>query len=361
MDDRRYRALAEHLNLLPGGFSSSESGADIRLLQRLFTPGEAGLAVHLTLEREGVETIALRAGLPVERTGSMLAEMAHKGLIFSVIDDDGSSLFQAVPFIVGIWEFQVNNLSEGLISDMNDYWSTAKRQKPVRSIPQMRTIPVGKSIEPNLEAYPYEQVTQLLENQDRFAVAPCICRLEAKMEGEGCSALEEACLMFGDWADYYVRSGKGRSIDRAEVLEILKRADEDNLVLQPSNSRDVSAICCCCGCCCGVLKRLKWHPKPSEAVFSHFIAEFDENLCAGCGTCIGRCSMEAFSEATSKVEFNPVRCIGCGLCVTTCPTGAITLTRKPDTGRIRIPDTMDDTWREISEARKLAFGERNKG
>jgi len=357
MHDDTYRNLADFLNRLPGGFPPSETDADIRLLERLFTVDEAILVTHLTLEREGVEVIAARAGLPVEIIGSRLAEMANKGLIFSVLQDNGSPLYQAVPFVVGIWEFQVNKLTEGLIRDVNDYWNTSLRQKPVRTIPQMRTIPIGESIEPHLEAYPYEQVMQLLDNQDRFAVAPCICRLEAKMEGAGCSALEEACLIFGDWADYYVREGKGRAIDRAEVLEILKKADQDNLVLQPSNSRDVSVICCCCKCCCGVLKSLTRHPRPAEAVFSHFTASFDQRFCAGCGICIERCPMGAFTRSDDKVEFNSVRCIGCGLCVTTCPTDALKLVCKPDTGRIRIPDTITETWQEIAEARNRVFPE----
>ena len=355
MESGYYSDLAEHLDRLPGGFPPSETGAEIRLLERLFTPEEAALAIHLTLEREGVEVIAGKAGLSLEEAGPRLAGMAHKGLIFSAFTIEGSILYQAVPFVVGIWEFQINRLTEGLIRDVNDYWNTMKRRKPVRTIPQMRTIPIGESIEPHLEAYPHEHVMRLLESQDRFAVAPCICRLEAKMEGEGCDALEEACLMFGDWAEYYVREGKGRSIDRSEVLEILAKADSDNLVLQPSNSRDVVAICCCCSCCCGVLKRLKRHPKPANTVFSPFAVNFGRDQCIGCRICMERCQMDAFTDAGDKVEFNPIRCIGCGLCVTTCPAGALTLVRKPDTGRIRIPDTIDDTWREIAQARKEAL------
>ena len=58
MDDKRYRDLAEHLDRLPGGFPPSETGAEIRLLERLFTPEEAALSIHLALERESVEIIA---------------------------------------------------------------------------------------------------------------------------------------------------------------------------------------------------------------------------------------------------------------------------------------------------------------
>ena len=261
-----YRKLAEHLDQLPGGFAPSDTGAELRLLQRLFTPEEAELATHLTLDREEALVIAERAHLPLAEAEQRLNEMSNKGLIFSIQAEDGPALYQAVPFVIGIYEFQVNNLSEGLLQDLADYWNTRKERPRAQTIPQMRTIPVGQSIEPHLEALPYEQVDELVKAHDRFAVAPCICRRHARMTGGGCDAPEESCLMFGEFADYYVRSGRGRSIDRSEVMEILARADAANLVLQPTNSRDIAAICCCCGCCCGILEGLQSHPKPSEIV-----------------------------------------------------------------------------------------------
>jgi electron transport complex protein RnfB len=214
----------------------------------------------------------------------------------------------------------------------------------------MRVIPVGQSLEPRVEALPYEQVADLVRAHDRYAVAPCICRRQARLHGQGCDAPEESCLMFGEFADYYVRGGRGRAISRAEVMEILARADAANLVLQPTNSRQVSAICCCCGCCCGVLAGLKREPKPAEAVASAFIARLDPELCQGCWTCLERCQMEALSEDGDRVALNADRCIGCGLCVSTCPSGALTLQRKPESERTHLPETFFATWRAVSQA-----------
>jgi electron transport complex protein RnfB len=64
--DELYQRLAEHLDRLPDGFAPSEIGAEIHLLKRLFTPEEAELAVHLTLDREEAGAIAARAHLPEE-------------------------------------------------------------------------------------------------------------------------------------------------------------------------------------------------------------------------------------------------------------------------------------------------------
>ena len=65
MDDV-YDALREHLDNLPAGFPSTESGVEIRILKRLFTPAEAELAVHLRPKLEPAAVIAERAGMSEE-------------------------------------------------------------------------------------------------------------------------------------------------------------------------------------------------------------------------------------------------------------------------------------------------------
>jgi len=275
--------------------------------------------------------------------------MSKKGLIFSMPQDNAPTLFQAVPFVIGIFEFQVNKMSKGLVRDLVYYWRAREKMMASEVIPQIRTIPIGRSINKQLEVFSYEQVEQLVRSKDRFAVAPCICRRTAKMIGAGCDAPEESCLVFGEWADFYVRDSRGRSIGRSEVLNILEKADEANLVLQPSNSKDPSFICCCCGCCCGVLEDLKNHPRPSEKVASAFIAVLEPDLCTACWVCLERCQMQALSEEVDQIALDKNRCIGCGLCVSICPSEALKLVRKPEREQVQIPATLEDTWRIISQ------------
>ena len=343
------RKLAEHLDKLPGGFRPSETGADIRLLKGLFTPQEAEYATHLTLERENTQTIAKKINLPVNRTEIILEEMSKKGLIISVQSEEGKILYQAAPWVIGIYEFQVNRLDNQFRKNFDDYYSSRVKRSGPETIPQLRTIPINQSIDPKLEVLPYEQVEKLVRAHDNFAVAPCICRRHAKMNGRGCDALEESCLIFGDFADFYVRTGLGRSIEQSEVWEILEKANKDNLVLNPTNSKHVSAICCCCGDCCGILGGLKYHPKPAEAVASSFIAEFDGDACLNCGICLDRCQMQAITAGVDRVSFDADRCIGCGLCVSTCPSNALTLSRKPENNVSVPPATLMDTWYSIAK------------
>jgi electron transport complex protein RnfB len=125
MEEKTFKKLAEHLDQLPGGFSPSSTGADIRLLKRLFTPEEAELALHLTLDLEQAHVIAEKTNLPQEKTEKLLDIMAEKGLIYSVRPEEGAASYQAVPFVVGIYEFQVNRMDEVFLKDLEEFWSTS--------------------------------------------------------------------------------------------------------------------------------------------------------------------------------------------------------------------------------------------
>ena len=92
MNESVYRKLAEHLDKLPGGFEPSETGADIQLLMRLFTPEQAELATYLSLDREDAHAISIKAGLTYDVTQRLLDEMVQKGLIFAVYPENGSTL-----------------------------------------------------------------------------------------------------------------------------------------------------------------------------------------------------------------------------------------------------------------------------
>jgi heterodisulfide reductase subunit A-like polyferredoxin len=59
---------------------------------------------------------------------------------------------------------------------------------------------------------------------------------------------------------------------------------------------------------------------------TNYLAQVNEDLCKGCGTCVEYCSVDAVeldenNIARIKSEF----CIGCGVCAHFCPEDAISL------------------------------------
>ena len=346
-----YSRLAAFLDNLPGGYPSTETGVELRILRRLFTPEEAEMTLHLSVLPESVKVISHRAKLSAEETSTRLEELYQKGLILKIKREGRPDLYMALQFAIGIWEYHVNDLDLDLARDVGEYIPTLLNTETWKKAPQLRTIPVNESIDSRLEVLPYENVEELVKAQDKFLVAPCICRKEKKLLGEGCEKPTENCLVFGRGADLYHDRGIGRYIDQEEALDILKEADDAGLVLQPSNSKDIVNICCCCGCCCGVLRTIKQHPKPATIVSSPFICEAEPETCIGCGVCVQRCQMDAISLEEDKVVLDLDRCIGCGVCVTTCPTGSLRLVRKPESEQRNVPKNFRDTMVNLLKVR----------
>lgn len=324
-----YKKLAEHLDRLPSGFPATADGVELRILRHLFTPEQAALAVHLGLKLERAEAIAERAGLEVDLARLRLQEMSRLGLVFSIESPDRPPVYMAAQFVIGIWEYNLNRLTPEFVREVEAYMPHLS-QSAFGTLPQLRTIPVGRSIAAAPEVLAYESAEELIRRQETILVAPCICRKEHQIKGGGCGKLSEACLVFGWGAEYYQRNGLGRVIGQDEALAILARAEEEGLVVQPSNAQDIINICLCCGDCCQALLHLKRHPAPAEIVVSPFVARLDQEACLGCGACVDRCQMEALSLDDEAAVLDAKRCIGCGLCVTTCPSGALSLRRKPE-------------------------------
>ncbi len=346
-----YETLAEHLDRLPAGFPRTESGVEIRILKKLFTPEEAQLAPLLTMKPETVEAIARRAGLDPDVLGPKLEEMARKGLIFRLRKGDHVR-YMAAQFVVGIWEYHVNSLDEELVRLMNEYIPVFFQHTLQLQTPQLRTIPLPRSITPEQHVMPYEEARRIIEEQEKIVVAPCICRKEHSLVGKGCDRPLETCLVFGAGAQYYEDNGMGRPISRDEAFQILESAEEHALVLQPSNAQKVMNICLCCGCCCQILKNLKKAPAPSKLVMSNYLIQVDSDQCVGCGTCEERCQMDAIRVNEDGVaEANLDFCIGCGVCVPTCPQDALSLREKSEEEKKIPPSHPFETYQRIAMER----------
>jgi ferredoxin len=345
-----YQRLAAHLDNLPAGYPATETGVELRILKRLFSAEEAEIATGLGMMPEPCEAIAARLGQDAETLAPTLEAMSRKGLIFRN-SKNGQLTYMAAQFVVGIWEYHVNDLDEALIRDVNEYipylmkkgWTDLKTK-------QLRVIPVSQSVNAEMSVTPYEAAEQIVRQQSKIVVAPCICRREHAMVGEGCDKPLEACLTFGSGAYYYEQNGLGREISQDEALGLLKTAEEAGLVLQPSNSQRPINICMCCGCCCQVLKNMRRLDKPALAVHTNYYAEVIAEDCTGCEICIERCQMDAIAvDDVAAVDLG--RCIGCGLCITACPTDAMALKPKDADAHYVPPGNTVETYIKMATER----------
>jgi ferredoxin len=344
-----FKRLARHLDNTPSGFPETESGVELRILKQLFTTEEAGLALSLVLSLEPVETIARRAGKNPETIEPLLLEMGRKGLIIHV-NRDGKNVFMLLHFVVGIWEYQVNRLTPELIKDFNEYVPYLIKDQYKNKTQQLRVVPVAKAVNTELNIMDYEQVESIIKSQSKILVAPCICRKEHTIMGEGCGREMETCLVFAGGAYIYESRGIGRIISQAEALDIVKKGVKQGLVPQPSNAKKPLNICLCCSCCCQILKNIKEFEAPAKIVSSNFQADVDADACTGCQACQEICPMDAIEMDEERIiaQVNLDRCIGCGLCVTVCEFEAMHLKDKKDTEKIEPPANLMETYINIT-------------
>jgi NAD-dependent dihydropyrimidine dehydrogenase PreA subunit len=329
-DRNVYRELQEHLDRMPVGFPATSSGVEIRILQRLFTPDEAELALELSAIPEPLETVhaRVRVRLSVEALRAILNDMVSKGLILRVGDGDRAR-YGKLPFVVGIYERQLTRLTADFERDAQQYAREAFGQA-LHATPttQLRTVPVNLPVSVPRAVATHDDIRSYVRSAEGpFAAMACICRHGRRLLDQPCaqSTAEANCLTIGRGATAMVESGAARFITRDEMLQRLEDADREGLVLQPENTRSPLFVCCCCGCCCGVLTTAKRLPEPARFFNTNFYAEVSVERCEACGTCFSRCQMDAVSLETGTATVRRSHCIGCGLCVTTCQSGAMRL------------------------------------
>ena len=337
-NDQAYIKLQKHLDNQAVGFPATKTGVEIRILKHIFAPEEAEIASLLSYKFEPLKIIYSRVEHLVESPEELekiLDRIQKKGGIEFKIKN-GKKHYCNAPLVVGMYEFQLDRLTPEFIKDFNDYTSDKRFGIEFLSteLPQMRTIPVAKSIHPQHNVSTFDEVTTLLQQaEEPFVIIECICRKKKAIEGETCDATDrkETCLAIGSMARMVLLSDTGREITRDEAMSIIEQNQKQGLVLQPSNTEKAEFICSCCGCCCGMLGAHKNIPKPLDFWASNFHAVVDTNTCEGCGTCEEWCQVGAVSVSENKqqavVDLN--RCLGCGVCVSNCPTESISLLKKP--------------------------------
>lgn len=352
-----YKKLAQVLDTLPNGFPATESGVEIKLLKKVFTPEQAELFCDMRLTFETVEQIAARTGRPLEGLKHKLVGMMKSGQLFSV-KLGNERYFKMLPWIFGIYEFQCSRMDQEFAKLMEEY-SPIYCKQFFSTMPQlMQVLPVEKEISEKETPLPYEKVTTLLEQGQSFLVNECICKKEMGLLGKPCDRPLEVCLAIAPIPGIFDNSPQGRVISKSEAHELLKRTEELGLVHLTSNVQHGSFyICNCCKCCCGVLRFINEFNMPAaEVVNCHYYAEIDSEKCIGCGVCReDRCQVGAIEEGPDAYRIIRDRCIGCGLCIGTCPSEAIRLIHKDPEERVTPPLTEEVWFDERGKNRGVDF------
>ncbi len=352
-----YKRLAKKLDDMPNGYPVTESGVELKILRKIYTPVEAEMALKINDIPETAERIANRLGKSTAEMKEILDYMDSKGQV-SRLKLFGQDMYMILPFIIGIYEYQLNQMDKELADLFEEYAPTLLKMVGGFEPALARVIPVNAHIEGKHEVLRYEDLRGMIESSKSFSVRDCICRWEHEIQGKPCKHPMETCLTFSHEENAYDHTTIGRPISKVEALEILDESEKEGLVHNTYNIKSGQMfVCNCCPCCCGLMRGLKELKAPYLIARSNFVALIAEDTCSACGVCAEeRCPMDAIVDEEDAYTVQQDMCIGCGVCTTTCPTESIILVRRP-TSEQNIPanDILD--WRKKrSENRKKKRG-----
>jgi ferredoxin len=326
LSDYVYEQLAEALNNLPNGFPRTPSNVEIRVLRKIFSPEEASLAGQLTGSMKSAEAIANRIGLTAEEVEARLTKMAKRGLLWSYKEGE-KSLFRLAPFVVGIYEAQLESMDHELAHLVEEYLANGGAVGIMKPQPALhRVVPAQKAVKSEW-ILPYDDVKAILLQSKTFHLRDCICRVQQDYISRKCDFPLRTCLSFSS----FDRPPHPLDISKEEAIAFLDEAEEMGLVHTVSNvMKGFGYVCNCCGCCCGILRGINEWGIENSVAYANYYAIIDPDECVGCGICRKRCQVHAISEQDGISAVNVKKCIGCGLCATGCPNKAAKLARKTD-------------------------------
>ncbi|MEW5869429.1 MAG: 4Fe-4S binding protein [Chloroflexota bacterium] len=354
-ENEAYRRLAQRLDALPNGFPAAPDGAELRLLARLYTPEQAALAAELRLSLETPPQLAARlpGDLDPEELGAQLKRMARQGLITAGRTPDGLG-YGLMPFVVGIYEAQAGRVDAELANLFETYYQQTFGQVLAVQPAIHRVVPIGESIQNNMEVQPFESASQLVRDAQAWGVLDCICRVQKALIGDPCPHPVDVCMTLSQKPGAFDHSPVIHALTMEQALETLNRAAQAGLVHSVSNTQEgISYICNCCTCSCGILRGMAEMGIANVVARSAFVNQVFSELCLGCETCIDYCQFDALSMQDSHVQINALRCVGCGVCVPACPEGALSLARRPEEEVLPVPPTEHDWRLQRSQARHI--------
>ncbi|MCP4763407.1 MAG: 4Fe-4S dicluster domain-containing protein [archaeon] len=253
-----------------------------------------------------------------------------------------------------------------MVETKTPYYRVLAAETTIKDTSELRMIEMDIDLPNSSGVLPVDIVTEMIKKEaNLIGVAKCYCRLTKKYVGEGCDHPLETCFVFNESAKGLIEFGFAREINYDETIQILKKCEEEGLVLNVDNcASNIRSLCNCCSCSSVILRSII-RGEGFAGTSSRYEVNFMADKCESCKVCISRCPTGARNVSDAKkIIVDLKKCIGCGLCVTTCPTAAnsMILRTKPD----KIQQTHKKLYAKIQReamlwlARKKIFGKKKK-
>jgi ferredoxin len=357
---KAYRDLQQRLDRMPVGAPAHR--AFFALLEELFTEEECRVAAGIPLRLASLSSIARNAKLSEDDTRKILDALVRKGLVVDLPRDGRSTVYYLNPTIIGFFEFTMMRIRDEIDQKrVAELMWTYMREDP--DLGFMRMLAEGETfiarplvnedvLEPEVwtEILDADKASAIIDDASSWAEGVCHCRHVKLHLGKRCDYPLDHCLALNAGADYLVRAGIAKKIDRDRARDVLAYAREHGNVQMADNVRNRPGfICNCCSCCCEMMEAFRTLPDMTRVISSNWLAVIDGTECSGCGKCAEACPINAiellpaagsakYPKRKKSASVDEQRCLGCGVCRAACDFDGLTLAPAPQ--RVYTPDNV---------------------
>lgn len=375
-----YRSLAKRLEAgpvaLPEPADPHAWEGWKEILEILYTPEDAELLSRLPVMPSSLRKIAERVKIDEADLAPRLDDLCDRGLVLDLVHPKtGKKKFLLAPPVVGFFEFSLmrahdhipkKRMAEALEAYTHHDRAFAEEVFSGSTVIGRALVyenSLGEDPTETPEVLDWERATAVIGSAREIAVSLCYCRHKAEHLGTACEAPQDNCLSLNGGAEFVLRHGFGRRIDKAEAMQILEDSRQRGLVQIADNVKNQPAyICNCCSCCCAQLQAINQYDLRAVNP-SGFVPVVDHGMCNGCGQCSRSCPVDAIEltkvgdTGKARLDLRPVvdpeRCIGCGVCTGACSQSGLKMV--PGEKKPHIPhNAIERALRQVIEHDRLA-------
>ncbi len=338
-----YSNLARRFNRFPQGAPPTE--LLFKILNVLFSEKEAKLVSELPIKPFTDKKAAAIWKLNLQDARVVLNDLADRGILLDY-EEDGNVTYVLPPPMAGFFEFSMmryrNDVDQKFLAELFYQYLNVEedfiKDLFLNGETQLGRVFVNEGVLTNenaLHVLDFERASEVVKTASQIGVGVCYCRHKMEHVGKNCSAPMDICMTFNGSAESLIRHGIARKLDVAEGLDLLGKAQDDNLVQFGENVQErVNFICNCCGCCCEALIAARKFGFLNPVHTTNFIPEISDDACTGCGKCVSLCPVEAMTLVTAsdphkpgrkKAKLNADQCLGCGVCLKGCNVDTLQL------------------------------------
>lgn len=356
-----YDRLVKRLNKFPQGAPPSE--VLFRILRLLFSEKEASLVAQVPLKPFTAADAARAWKVSLTEARKTLDALAGRAILLDIAGRK-KSYYVLPPPMAGFFEFSMmrlrGDIDQKLLAELYYQYITLEEDFIKALFTQGEThlgrVFVHEPVLTNdnaLHVLDYERASEVIRTASHRGVGLCYCRHKMQHLGRACRAPLDICLTFNNTAASLIKHGVARAVDIPEGLSLLDQAYANNLVQFGENvERRVSFICNCCGCCCEAMIASRRFGILNPVHTTNFLPEVGQDVCTGCGDCVGVCPVEAMTLVSDndpahpkkkKARVEESRCLGCGVCVRVCKAKSLRLRSRPQ----RVITPLNSTHRAV--------------